>query len=101
MSKFWENVGNRVVDFAGELRDDVRHSIDVHTAQDCAAERERNIEKATEAMLDAGLNEETVLQQLQKHWDLRRSEAEQFINWASAMLRPRIPAVVAQSATVR
>lgn len=38
-------------------------------------ERERCIEVAARAMMDAGLDEDAIREQLQKQWDLRRSEA--------------------------
>jgi len=39
-------------------------------------ERIIGIEKATAAMLEAKVDEETIIKMLQKHWDLRLSEAE-------------------------
>lgn len=42
-------------------------------------ERCMGIEKATAAMLEAGISDEIVIQMLQKYWDLRLSEANMFI----------------------
>ena len=82
MGRRLESVGDHIIDFASNVRSNVRDSIAADKAQECEAEREWNIEKAAEAMLDAGLTEEVVLAQLQKFWDLRRSEAERYISWA-------------------
>lgn len=49
-------------------------------------ERENNIAIATMAMLDAGLSDNTVIEKLQKYWDLRRSETVPFLKWAHEQL---------------
>jgi len=47
-------------------------------------ERIIGIEKATAAMLEAEVDEETIIKMLQKHWDLRLSEATAFIENAKS-----------------
>lgn len=42
-------------------------------------ERIVNIEKATRAMLESGVDKSTVVQLLQKHWDMRLSEATECV----------------------
>ena len=37
------------------------------------------IEKATAAMVEAGVTSEVIIKMLQKYWDLRLSEAESFV----------------------
>ena len=49
-------------------------------------EREENIVVAATAMLDAGLSDDTVMSMLQKHWDLRPSEAKPFLEWGRTKL---------------
>ena len=44
------------------------------------------IEKATIAMIEAGVKEETIIAMLQKHWNLRLSEAKSFIEDAKALV---------------
>ncbi len=51
-----------------------------------AEERDNNIAIAALAMMDGGLSPEQTLSMLQKHWDLRRSEALPFITWAKRQI---------------
>ncbi len=44
-------------------------------------ERLDNIGKAAPALLEAGIDEERTKALLQKHWDLRPSEAQDFIDF--------------------
>lgn len=37
------------------------------------------IEKATAALCEAGVDDEKIIQLLQKYWDLRLSEAEEYL----------------------
>ena len=43
-------------------------------------ERIIGIEKATNSMVEAGVDDDTVIAMLQKHWDLRLSEAKAFLD---------------------
>ncbi len=51
-----------------------------------AVERDDNIARAAVAMMDGGLNAEQTIAMLQKHWDLRRSEALPFVYWAERQI---------------
>ena len=51
-----------------------------------ADERNINLSLATLAMLDGGLSKEQTISQLQKYWDLRRSEAVPCVAWAQQKL---------------
>ena len=59
----------------------IRTDAAVDIAYSTAAFEERivGIEKATTAMLEAGVDDDTIIKMLQKHWDLRLSEATAFI----------------------
>ncbi len=52
-------------------------------------ERNDNLSRAALAMLDGGLSAEQTTAMLQKHWDLRRSEAQPFVWWAQREIGPR------------
>lgn len=65
--------------FGRELFDSIRAKANERISDEAFEERIVGIEKATIAMLEAGVNEETVIKMLQKHWDLRLSEANAFI----------------------
>ena len=67
-----------------EVRQDFVYSIDANVRSE---ERDNNIALAALAMLDGGLDVEKTLALLQKHWDLRRSEAMPFVSWASRRLK--------------
>ena len=57
----WNEIIEEFKDFPQELR----HQ-----------ERARSIRRATDAFLEAKIPTERIIALLQKHWDLRRSEAE-------------------------
>lgn len=65
--------------FGNELLEGIRE--DHQRKLDDAAFEERivGIENATAAMLESGVNEEKIIQMLQKYWDLRLSEAKEFL----------------------
>ena len=65
--------------FGWELLDGIRAKANERISDAEIEERIRGIEKATTAMLEAGVDEETIIKMLQKHWDLRLSEATAFI----------------------
>ena len=52
-------------------------------------ERDDNIARAAVAMMDGGLSVEQTIALLQKHWDLRRSEALPFVTWAQRQVSPK------------
>lgn len=65
--------------FGWELLDKIRQAADEKISDAEFAERIIGIEKATISMLEVGVSEEQVIKMLQKHWDLRLSEATEFI----------------------
>ena len=82
--RFVDGAFNLVGDAWNEARQDFVYSIDANARTE---ERENNIALAALAMLDGGLDVEKTLALLQKHWDLRRSEAMPFVSWASRRLK--------------
>lgn len=68
--------------FIPEMRQRLRDDFEARIQDECDKERDNNIATATVALIDAGVSDESVVQMLQKHWDLRRSETVPLINWA-------------------
>lgn len=66
--------------FGRELLDNIRQTTDERISDAEFAERIIGIEKATISMIEVGVAEEQIVKMLQKHWDLRLSEARKFIN---------------------
>lgn len=66
-------------DFGGELLETIRE--DMQGRLDDAAFHERiiGIRNATEAMMEVGVEDDKIIQMLQKYWDLRLSEAKSFV----------------------
>lgn len=67
-------------DFGYELLDDIRGKANERIGDAEFEERIVGIEKATISMIEAGVNDDTIIAMLQKHWDLRLSEAEVFLD---------------------
>lgn len=65
--------------FGWELLDDIRTKANEQISDAAFEERINGIEKATTAMIEAGVDEEVIIKMLQKHWDLRLSETTAFI----------------------
>lgn len=65
--------------FGWELLDNIRRAADEKISDAEFAERIIGIEKATNSMLEVGVDEAQIIKMLQKHWDLRLSEATEFI----------------------
>ena len=63
-------------DLISSLREDMNNRLD-EAAFD---ERISCIHKTTLALKEVGISNEEIIRLLQKYWDLRRSEAESFIN---------------------
>ena len=59
------------------IRKDIAHQDDVHAAAD--EERYIGIKNATAALYEAGVDKERIISLLQKHWNLRPSQAVQFV----------------------
>ena len=70
--------------FGWELLEGIRAKANERISDAEFEERIIGIEKATAAMLDAAVDEETIIKMLQKHWDLRLSEATAFIENAKS-----------------
>ena len=65
--------------FGWELLDNIRQAADEKISDAEFAERIIGIEKATNSMLEVGVDEAQIIKMLQKHWDLRLSEATEFV----------------------
>jgi hypothetical protein len=65
--------------FGQELLDGVRASVQRRSDDATFEERVIGIENATSAMLELNVEEDKIIQMLQKYWDLRLSEAKMFI----------------------
>lgn len=65
--------------FGQELLDGVRASFQSHLDEAAFEERVMGIENATSAMLELNIEENKIIEMLQKYWDLRLSEAKMFI----------------------
>lgn len=66
--------------FGRELLDGVREQANQHISGAEFQERIVGIKKATMAMFEAGVEEKVIIAMLQKHWDLRLSEAQSFVD---------------------
>ena len=73
-------------DFGYELLDDIRGKANERISDAEFEERIVGIEKATISMIEAGVNDDTIIAMLQKHWDLRLSEAEVFLDDVGLLL---------------
>jgi len=84
MNKFMYEVGQSFKrefrDFVPELRQRVQDSVAERIEEACFYERQNNILTAVCAMRDAGVDEDVIIQMLQRHWDLRRSEAIYYLS---------------------
>lgn len=65
--------------FLSDILNGIRQNAMDHISEAEFEERMSGIEKATSAMLEAGVDKETIIKMLQKHWDLRLSEATHFV----------------------
>ena len=70
--------------FGWELLDGIRAKANERISDAEFEERIIGIEKATAAMLEAEVDEETIIKMLQKYWDLRLSEATAFLSNAKS-----------------
>lgn len=66
--------------FGWELLDKIRQTSDERISDAEFEERIVGIENATISMIEVGVDEEQIVKMLQKHWDLRLSEAKEFID---------------------
>jgi len=65
--------------FGRELLRDIRKEANARISDATFEERNIGIEKTTISMLEANVNEKIIIKMLQKHWDLRLSEATAFL----------------------
>lgn len=70
--------------FGWELLDGIREKANERISDAEFEERIIGIGKATIAMVEAGANDDTIIAMLQKHWDLRLSEAKAFLENAKS-----------------
>ncbi len=70
---------NAFTGFSRELLDNIRESVQDSLDDVAFEERIVGIENATAAMIEVGVEEGKIIQMLQKYWDLRLSEAKEFI----------------------
>lgn len=92
MNNAKKSFGQEVKRFGRKILQGVRNNVAAHEDEACFYERQNNIATAAVAMRDAGLNDETITSMLQKHWDLRRSEASNFIEWAHSRVPGKLQA---------
>lgn len=91
MRKEKASFGQGLQAFGQDVLQSVRNNIAEHEEEACFYERQNNIATAAVAMRDAGLNDETIVSMLQKHWDLRQSETVGFIEWAHSHIPEKLP----------
>lgn len=65
--------------FGRELLDSIRESNQEKLDDAAFEERIIGIENATAAMIEVGIEDDKIIQMLQKYWDLRLSEAKEFV----------------------
>lgn len=82
MSDLWNQVKMQFKDFPAEIRNRIQADQQEVIEEAVLSERICSIEKATLALLEANVPKDQIIALLQKHWDLRRSEANQFIEEA-------------------
>ena len=73
----WDILKKELEAFPQELQEKIRQEEIEREEEVIQHERTLCIIKATDAFLDAKIPKERIIALLQKHWDLRRSEAEE------------------------
>ena len=66
--------------FGTDILNGIRERMNEHLDEAAFQERLECIHKATLALKEVGTDREEIIRLLQKYWDLRRSEAESFID---------------------
>lgn len=82
VNRFFTQVGNSIRESLPEIQQRMRDERDAMIQEARYDERENNIAKAALALLEVGVSDDVVVQKLQEHWDLRRSETRPFLQWA-------------------
>lgn len=70
---------NEFSGFGRELLDSIRESVQGRLDDAAFEERIIGIENATAAMIEIEIEDDKIIQMLQKYWDLRLSEAKEFV----------------------
>jgi len=65
--------------FGSELLESIRENANTRLDEAAFEEKIIGIEKAAAALHEAGVEDEKIIHLLQKYWDLRRSEANEFL----------------------
>lgn len=65
--------------FGSELLESIRENANARLDEAAFEEKIIGIEKAAAALNEAGVEDEKIIYLLQKYWDLRRSEANEFL----------------------
>lgn len=73
------SIKNAFSGFGNELLEGIREKHQKRLDDAAFGEKIAGIENATAAMLESGVDEEKIIQMLQKYWDLRLSEAKEFL----------------------
>ncbi len=73
-------MGNTFKNFGLELLDNIRQGAKDRLSEAAFEEHIVGIEKATLAMMEAGVERSIIINMLQKHWNLRLSEATAFVD---------------------
>lgn len=68
--------------FWSEIVEGMRERMDARLDEAAFEERIIGIENATAALKEAGVEDEKIIAMLQKYWDLRLSEAKEFLRRA-------------------
>lgn len=82
VNRFFTQIGNSIRESWPEIQQRMRDERDAMIQDACFEERDNNIAKAALALLEVGASDDVVVQKLQEHWDLRRSETRPFLQWA-------------------
>lgn len=72
-------MSNIFLDLGQEVLDGIRASVQSHSDEASFEEKVIGIKNATSAMLELSIDEDKIIEMLQKYWDLRLSEAKMFI----------------------
>lgn len=70
---FWSECGKEFKNIMEKSRADIREEIAIAEREDC-------IFKTIKILQELEIDKETIIQKIQKYWDLRRSEAEWFLD---------------------
>jgi len=72
--------------FGWELLDNIRSSAKGKLDDAAFEEKVIGIQNATAAMIEADVEEDKIIRMLQKYWDLRLSEAKEFVDRQKTMI---------------